>query len=121
MYGLTPLDDNLPDAVEFTRQREKEIRQAMNQPERETVDSVDKIIRDRGKRYGDFSDNASVAQELKFVTHNSSNWDLLSDVQKEALDMIAAKISRILNGDPNYKDSWQDISGYASLVVKDLA
>ena len=71
MYGLTPLDDNLPDAVEFTRQREKEIRQAMNQPERETVDSVDKIIRDRGKRYGDFSDNASVAQELKFVVHRA--------------------------------------------------
>jgi hypothetical protein len=34
--------------------------------------------------------------------------------------MITHKISRILNGDPNYDDSWRDIAGYAMLVVKEL-
>ena len=34
--------------------------------------------------------------------------------------MIMHKISRILNGDPNYVESWRDISGYAELVVKEL-
>lgn len=34
--------------------------------------------------------------------------------------MIAHKIARILNGDPDYDDSWVDIAGYATLVVKKL-
>lgn len=31
--------------------------------------------------------------------------------------MIAHKIGRILNGDPNYRDSWDDIAGYAKLAA----
>ena len=34
--------------------------------------------------------------------------------------MIAHKIGRILNGDPNYADSWVDIAGYAQLVANEL-
>ena len=34
--------------------------------------------------------------------------------------MIAHKIGRILNGDPNYLDSWIDIVGYAQLIVDRL-
>ena len=30
--------------------------------------------------------------------------------------MIFHKIGRIVNGDPNYADSWHDIAGYAKLV-----
>ncbi len=31
-------------------------------------------------------------------------------------EVIADKIARILNGDPNYKDNWHDIQGYAKLA-----
>ena len=41
---------------------------------------------------------------------------LLKADQQEALDMIAHKIGRIINGDPDYADSWDDIAGYAKLV-----
>jgi hypothetical protein len=34
--------------------------------------------------------------------------------------MIAHKIGRILNGDPDYIDSWDDIAGYAKLVADRL-
>jgi len=34
--------------------------------------------------------------------------------------MIAHKIGRILNGDPDYQDSWHDIIGYARLVERQL-
>jgi hypothetical protein len=34
--------------------------------------------------------------------------------------MICHKIGRILNGNPNNKDSWWDIAGYATLIVKQL-
>jgi len=36
--------------------------------------------------------------------------------QKEAVEMIAHKLGRIVNGDPHYDDSWVDIAGYAKLV-----
>lgn len=49
-----------------------------------------------------------------------TNWESLSSDKKEALEMIAHKIARILNGDPNYADSWHDIVGYAKLVEDSL-
>jgi hypothetical protein len=45
--------------------------------------------------------------------------DLAQD-QREALEMIAHKIARILNGDPNYSDNWIDVAGYATLVANRL-
>jgi hypothetical protein len=43
------------------------------------------------------------------------NWDVLKDTQREALELIAMKIARILSGDHNYRDHWDDIEGYAEL------
>jgi hypothetical protein len=40
--------------------------------------------------------------------------------QKEALEMVAHKLGRIVNGDPNYLDSWVDIIGYTQLVLDRL-
>lgn len=34
--------------------------------------------------------------------------------------MILHKVSRIINGDPSYADSWRDIAGYAQLIVNEL-
>jgi hypothetical protein len=34
--------------------------------------------------------------------------------------MVAHKIARIINGDPNYSDSWVDVAGYAKLVADRL-
>jgi hypothetical protein len=36
------------------------------------------------------------------------------------MDMIMHKIGRIVNGDPDYADSWVDIAGYAKLVADRL-
>lgn len=44
----------------------------------------------------------------------------LDDDMVEALEMIAHKVGRILNGDPAYSDSWVDIAGYAKLVADRL-
>ena len=51
---------------------------------------------------------------------DSPNWAALSDDKKEALEMVAHKIGRILNGDPEYHDSWHDIIGYTKLVADTL-
>jgi len=74
----------------------------------------------RGHRYGSFKETAAVSQNLKRVMALSKNWDEMPDEMRYALDMIAVKIGRILNGDPFHKDSWHDISGYAQLVEREL-
>lgn len=77
---------------------------------------IDATLNQRGSRYGPFTGHARITQELKKTMHNTMNWTTLSPDQKESLEMIVHKIGRILNGDPNYDDSWVDIAGYAKLV-----
>lgn len=79
-------------------------------------ESITATLENRQHRYGDFSDHARITQDIKTAMVHSSNWGRLTPAMKESLEMIAHKIGRILNGDPNYKDSWHDIVGYAKLV-----
>jgi hypothetical protein len=44
------------------------------------------------------------------------NWSVLNEVQREALEQIAAEIGRILSGHPNRGGAWRHIQGYARLV-----
>lgn len=78
--------------------------------------NIDETLAERGNRYGRFSEHARITQNLKRAMIDSPNWHGLADDQREALEMVAHKIGRILNGDPNYSDSWHDIIGYTKLV-----
>jgi len=78
---------------------------------------VDAILSERGVRYGLFKNHAGISQKLKFEMQVHEGWNRLDSDQREALEMIAHKIARILNGDPDYADSWVDIAGYAQLVA----
>lgn len=78
--------------------------------------NIECILQERGSRYGLFTTHASITQRLKEIMRETPKWKILADDQKEALEMIAHKIGRILNGDPDYVDSWTDIVGYTSLV-----
>ncbi|SUO95221.1 DUF6378 domain-containing protein [Suttonella ornithocola] len=82
---------------------------------------ISTVLQERSSRYGKFSTHARLAQRLKIVMRGGNSWSRMSDVQQEALEMIAHKIARILNGDPNYDDSWIDIAGYAQLVADELS
>lgn len=84
------------------------------------ADATDRLITERGSRYGKFKDGAEIMQELKDVMREVDGWHNLTPSQREALDMIQHKIGRILNGDPTYDDSWKDIAGYATLIVNEL-
>lgn len=81
------------------------------------TDDVNKILSERGGTHGDFSTNTRIMQVIKREMRCEPKWDVLKDHQAEALDMIAHKIGRILAGDPNFKDHWDDIAGYAVLVA----
>ena len=79
-------------------------------------------LQERGSRYGKFLDHAKVTMDLKTVIkhHLELREKVLEADQQEALDMICHKIGRIINGDPDYADSWHDIAGYAQLVADRL-
>ena len=81
---------------------------------------MQEILKERGDRYGEFREHAHISQNLKKIMKDVPKWILMSAAQREALEMIAHKIGRILNGDPNYADSWVDLAGYAQLVVDEL-
>lgn len=82
------------------------------------MSDVNSTLQERGKRYGEFHNQATYAQDIKRVFQRSPNWETMTDDQREGLELIANKLGRILNGDPNYTDSWHDIAGYAQLVEK---
>lgn len=85
------------------------------------ADPTEQLLEERGKQHGDFTEHARITQLLKKVMYSTANWQNISSVQNEALEMIAHKIGRILAGNPNHKDHWDDIAGYARLVSQRLA
>lgn len=84
--------------------------------------NIEDILKERGTRYGKFKDHAAISQSLKSVirVHAGDKWHDLHPDQKEAIEMIVHKLARIINGDPNYSDSWRDIAGYSKLVADRL-
>jgi hypothetical protein len=102
-------------SAEYVPQKEKKA-------EKDPFITTESTLIERGSRYGKFSGHAQITQAYKVLTRQFilDRRVCLTDSQQEALDMIFHKIGRILNGDPNYADSWHDIAGYASLVDKQL-
>lgn len=86
--------------------------------------STASLLNEREKTYGSFSNVALVAQRLKNEIGNAlerrrdRGQKSLTFDQHEALDCIAMKMARILSGDPDYADNWDDIAGYAKLCSK---
>ena len=99
-----------------------ELAMVIEPPAMGLVSGVDEILVQRGLRYGKFKDRAQLCQELKrvMVRHAQVLGTTFTDSQWEALEMIAHKIARIVNGDPNHVDSWTDIAGYAKLIADEL-
>lgn len=88
------------------------------------MSDIPQILAERGSRYGQFSDHATLSQSLQrliFSHMNRINPQQLEPYMVEALVMICHKLARIANGDPWYTDSWTDIGGYSQLVVEELS
>jgi hypothetical protein len=93
--------------------------QATDEPEPTGIDAT---LAERGTKYGRFADHAAVTYKLKNILreHSGTHGKSYAYDQAEALDMICHKLGRIVNGDPDYADSWVDIAGYAKLVADRL-
>jgi len=83
---------------------------------------TEELLKERGNRYGTFAMQAQLSQTLKntLMAHANRYEKHFAPDQAEAITMIVHKLARIVNGDPNYGDSWRDIEGYAKLVADRL-
>lgn len=109
----------LKNIVRYTREQADRIILGQETNCVEEVD-IEATLKERGERYGRFAMNAEIAQMLKDVLPQGKNWKNTRTLHREALHMIAHKMARIVNGDPDYLDNWTDIAGYAQLVVREL-
>lgn len=75
---------------------------------------VEGLVAERGRTHGDWARQSATAQAIKRALWRSEL--CLSQGQREALDLIAAKLARIVCGDPDDPDHWDDIAGYALLA-----
>lgn len=86
------------------------------------MSQLNDILNERGARYGTFAGQAEISQHLKIVVRSylDKRSKVLADDQMEAVEMICHKLARIINGDPDYHDSWTDVAGYSQLVADRL-
>lgn len=79
-------------------------------------DTLSGTIKTRDKEYGGFERVAEITQKFKGIMKSSPSYVKMTDVEKEAMEMVMHKCARLLAGNPHHLDSWHDIQGYAKLV-----
>ena len=85
------------------------------------ANNINEILDQREKTHGKYADVSKLSQTLKEILRDTPNWDVLKDGQKESLEMICNKLGRLLSGDANFRDHWDDIGGYAELGQRSSA
>lgn len=90
----------------------------MSTPKPNKHAEIKDLLNERNNTHGEFTENARISQGIKRVMETSVNWRIMPDIHREALEYIAGKIGRILSGQYDYDDSWDDISGFAGLPKK---
>lgn len=77
--------------------------------------SAEDIIAERDTTHGNYAAQSAVSQAIKKAMAGGKNWSSMLPPQREALELIAVKLARIVSGDPYHLDHWLDICGYAKL------
>lgn len=90
----------------------------MSKPKPNTNKTTVALLDERNSTHGSFIVNGRVSQALKEVFRSEPGWDQLDIIHREAIDHICGKFGRIMAGQPNFDDHWDDIAGYAQLPKK---
>ena len=78
--------------------------------------NLQETLAERDQQYGSFTSFADKYIALREQLTKFSNYPLLNNQQKTAIEMILFKCTRLENGNSDHKDTWLDIAGYASLI-----
>ena len=84
-----------------------------------SISKIQQILNERNSTHGYWKNQAEAACTIRGAIACCTS-SALNPYQSEAINMIIVKISRIISGDPNIQDHWEDIAGYATLVAKEL-
>lgn len=82
--------------------------------------TTEELLAERGKTHGEYAEHARCTQSILRVLQAERGYPALSDMQKETLHMIAHKMGRIVTGNPDLADHYDDIAGYAKLISQRL-
>jgi hypothetical protein len=82
--------------------------------------NVSETLQNRGGTHGEYHVQSNCSQNIADAMRSGLNWDNLPAYAKQALEMVAVKLGRILSGDWTYADHWHDLAGYPQLVEKEL-
>lgn len=74
------------------------------------------LLNEREATHGNFTDGAETFYHLMKPIIDSQLFER-NKVAAYATTMIAAKLTRICNGNESFPDHWEDIIGYASLAL----
>jgi len=81
---------------------------------------VAETLEERGREYGDWAENALLADKMFRAVEYSDNYigddGWMPPYMTHSIRMILVKIARICNGNPFNMDNWHDIQGYAKLA-----
>ena len=83
--------------------------------------TIEKTLAERGKTYGPFLDKAKTVQALIDVVIHEPGWERLAADQKQCIMVCFDKFARAIHGDPNHRDNFHDVVGYAKLVDDRMA
>ena len=82
--------------------------------------NLDDSLRDEVATNGPFEDTATLAQAIKMVFRRGRNWDALPPEAKEALELTASAVARVLTGDATAIEHWNTIAINARQRAKGL-
>lgn len=83
--------------------------------------TIEKTLAERGHRYGPFLEKAKTVQALIDVVIHEPGWERLAADQKQCIMVCFDKFARAIHGDPNHRDNFHDVVGYAKLVDDRMA
>ena len=88
---------------------------------------INSLLSERGKDHGRYRTHSAITQGLKNEIYErltdgkmTELGHTLTPAMLEAIDMICHKLGRIAAGNPNVRDHWDDIAGYAKLVSLEI-
>ena len=98
-------------------------------PEMPAASYNEDLLNLREQTHGEYETTARIAQRLKIVIREEIEFQkqssalagrdkkVFTGAQLESLDSICVKMARIISGDPNFAEHWNDVSGYAKLIT----
>ena len=111
---MTDIENEIAGAMQFRKTITRLNPAATDLPGGRPTES---ILAERHVTHGDFERNAEISQAIKALLRYYTPADMCK-VHLEVLDMHALKFARILSGQSDFAEHWDDIAGYAKLAAK---